>query len=192
MKNNIKKVIYNILAVILILIFTMFCKYYITQKSQNNANLDENIKSNNYNSIQIELTPAIVTKIIDGDTILVDIDGESKKVRLIGIDCPEYTTEIEAFGKEATDFTSQNLLGKTVYLQKDISDTDSYDRLLRYVWIQKIDVINKENINNYLFNNILVTQGLAQSNYYKPDILLQHYLESSESYAKKQKIGMWQ
>ena len=119
-------------------------------------------------------------------------DGNEEKIRLIGIDCPEYTKEIEAYGKEATEFTTEKLLNKTIYLQKDITNTDNYDRLLRYVWTQKIDEITDENTKNYLFNYTLVYEGLANSNYYKPNTTLQNYLEEAEDYAKENKKGMWQ
>ena len=141
----------------------------------------------------ITLTEAVVTKVVDGDTLWVTIDGKEEKVRLIGIDCPEYTKEIEPYGKEATEFTTNELLGKTVYLQKDVSDTDSYDRLLRYVWTKDVsDNLTDENILDYLFNNKLVEEGLAESNYYAPDILFQVFLEQTETQAKENKKGMWQ
>lgn len=194
MKNYIKKIIYTILILIITIVFTLFCRNYL-----NNVNTATNTNKNNNTNNQINsdystinLTEATVIKVVDGDTIWVNIDGIEQKVRLIGIDSPEYTKEIETYGKEATDFTTNNLLGNTIYLQKDISDTDSYDRLLRYVWLEKIDTINKDNVDKYLFNNILVSEGLAESNYYKPDILLQDYLEDSENKAKDKKIGMWQ
>ena len=113
-------------------------------------------------------------------------------MRFIGINCPEYTKEIEPFGKEATEFTTQYLEDKTIYLQKDVSDTDDYDRLLRYVWTEEVTEINEENISNYLFNAKLVQEGLAQNNYYKPDISLQSYLEDFEKEAKSNGKGMWQ
>ena len=74
----------------------------------------------------------------------------------------------------------------------DVTDTDDYDRLLRYVWTQKVDEINEENISKYLFNAKLIQEGLAYSNYYKPNILLQSYLENFEKEAKESKKGMWQ
>ena len=53
-------------------------------------------------------------------------------------------------------------------------------------------MINEENIKNYLFNYSLVYEGYAESNYYKPDITLQSYLEDAQTQAKENKKGMWE
>lgn len=185
--KNVKKILY----VLIILIIAVFIAIYSKNYLFNNSNNKENIELNTNNNSLI-LTEAFVTKVIDGDTIWVKINNEEKKVRFIGINCPEYTSKIEPYGKEATQYTTDNLLGKTIYLQKDVSETDSYDRLLRYVWTEKIDEITPDNITNYLFNNKLVLEGLAQSRYYKPDISLQDYLMDSQKIAQNNKKGMWQ
>ena len=195
MKNNIKKIIYILILVVLTALASYFLKKELDEKAQNNLNNNNTEITTNTtqnNEEEIELQEAYVTKVIDGDTIGVTMDGKYYKVRLIGINCPEYTKEIEPYGKEATEYTNEKLYNKTIYLQKDITDTDNYDRLLRYIWLDKIDTINEETIKNSLFNYELVINGLAHSNYYKPNITLQNYLEEAEDYAKKNKIGMWQ
>ena len=194
MKKYIKKIITFILLVVIAILFAVYFKNYINNNISiyKENNITTNINNTDKGNNQVELTEATVTKVIDGDTIWVDINGKEEKVRFIGVNCPEYTTKIEEYGKEATEYTTNELLGKKVYLQKDISQTDDYNRLLRYVWLEKIDTINEENIENYLFNAKLVINGYAQSNYYKPDISLQNYLEKFEKEAKKQKIGIWQ
>ncbi|NLJ41871.1 MAG: nuclease, partial [Clostridiales bacterium] len=71
---------------------------------------------------------ALVSRVIDGDTIQLD-DG--RKVRLIGVDTPETVhpqKEVEYYGKEASDFTKSMLEGKEVYLEYDIQPTDKYGR----------------------------------------------------------------
>ncbi len=189
--NNLKNIIISILTIIIVIVLILLSKRVLF-KDNSNLNNTYNDNLNNYSKTSdLELTEAKVTKIIDGDTIWVDINGKEFKIRLIGINCPEYTTKIEPYGKEATEFTTKYLTNKTVYLQTDISDKDKYDRLLRYVWLEKIDEINEENIKNYLFNAIIVKEGLAKSNYYKPNITLQTYLEELEKEAKSNKIGMW-
>ena len=194
MKKYIKKIITVILLVIITILFAVYYKNYLNNNINiyQENNITTNINNTDKENNQVELTEATVTKVIDGDTIWVNINGKEEKVRFIGVNCPEYTTKIEEYGKEATEYTTNELLGKKVYLQKDISQTDDYNRLLRYVWLEKIDTINEENIENYLFNAKLVINGYAQSNYYKPDISLQNYLEKFEKEAKKQKIGIWQ
>ncbi|GAH34379.1 unnamed protein product, partial [marine sediment metagenome] len=64
---------------------------------------------------------AYVIRVIDGDTIEVDINGKAYKVRYIGINTPEYN---QPFGDEATQTNSSLVLGKTVILEKDVSETD--------------------------------------------------------------------
>lgn len=196
MKNNLKKIIYILVLVALTVFASYYLKDKLNEKAQNNQNNNnEEIITNNVQNNEnkeIEFQEAYVTKIIDGDTIGVTIDGKYYKVRFIGINCPEYTKEIEPYGKEATEYTNEKLYNKTIYLQKDVTDTDDYDRLLRYIWLEKVDEINEETVKKSLFNYELVVNGLANSNYYKPNITLQDYLEQAEIYAKRHKIGMWE
>ena len=139
----------------------------------------------------INLTKATVTKVVDGDTIHVEIKGKSYKIRLVGINCPEYTKEIQFYGKESTDYTKNQLLGKTVYLETDVSDTDQYDRLLRYIWLETPNDINEQEIRTKLFNAILVINGFARAGYYPPDLKYTDYLKDYQQKAKDSKIGMW-
>lgn len=193
MRLKFKRIIITLIIIFITIFLALFARETLQEKSKaNNSSGNTNITDIFTNTSQIELEEAYVTNVVDGDTIWALINGNEEKIRFIGIDCPEYTKEIEAYGKEATEFTTEKLLNKTIYLQKDITNTDNYDRLLRYVWTEKIDGITYENIQNYLFNYTLVYEGLANSNYYKPNITLQSYLEDAEDYAKENKKGMWQ
>lgn len=85
-------------------------------------------------------TAALVTGVIDGDTIRVSLAGSTRTVRLIGIDTPEVVDPrkpVQCYGREASARTTALLLGKTVALEADPSqgDTDKYGRLLRFVWL---------------------------------------------------------
>jgi len=125
----------------------------------------------------------LATRVIDGDTIEVDIDGTSYKVRYIGIDTPELDdkrAEYCALAQEATRLNRQLVEGETVRLEKDVSETDKYGRLLRYVYVDDI-----------LVNAELVRQGLAWAKAYEPDTKYQDYLEELETEAKQDKIGIW-
>ena len=76
-----------------------------------------------------------VTRVIDGDTI--EITG-GIKVRYIGINAPESVAPgkpVGCFGKESSDKDKELVLGKEVRLEKDISETDKYGRLLRYIYM---------------------------------------------------------
>jgi len=128
-------------------------------------------------------TAPLVTRVIDGDTIEVDIAGAIYKVRYIGIDTPELDDK-EArlcdLAQEATRYNRQLVEGKTVRLEKDISETDQYGRLLRYVYI-----------GDTLVNAKLVRQGLAWAISYPPDTKYQDYLMELERQARQDGIGIW-
>lgn len=124
---------------------------------------------------------AKLSRVVDGDTIVVEINQEEYKVRLIGIDTPESVAGqeyLDRTGKEnsqagidASEYT-KNILANidTVYLEKDVSDTDRYDRLLRYVWIEKPNEINIDTISTQMLNGILLKDGIAQIATYQPDV----------------------
>lgn len=120
---------------------------------------------------------AKLIRVIDGDTIEVELNNTQYSVRLIGINTPEsvapdsYKTKNSIEGTEASN-TVKDILSdvKTVYLQKDVSDTDKYDRLLRYVWLEKTNDENDINeISTKMLNAILVNKGIAEIATYKPD-----------------------
>ncbi|HSP54769.1 MAG TPA: thermonuclease family protein, partial [Dehalococcoidia bacterium] len=72
---------------------------------------------------------ATVTRVVDGDTIEVEINGETRKLRYIGINTPETVDPrrpVECFGHEASDYNRRLVEGKTVGLEKDISETDQF------------------------------------------------------------------
>src|SRR4051812_17156337 len=70
-----------------------------------------------------------VVRVIDGDTIIIKKDGKDTRVRLIGVDTPETVDPrkpVQAFGKEASDFTKKLLDSESVYLVYDQTKTDKY------------------------------------------------------------------
>ncbi len=98
---------------------------------------------------------ALVTGIVDGDTIDVLLDGEEFRVRYIGVDTPERGEDCYS---EATDYNHSLVSNQTVKLVKDVSETDRYGRLLRYVWV-----------GGTFVNLALVQEGYAEAKYYAPD-----------------------
>ena len=137
--------------------------------------IDENFSDNT------EFEKAALVRVVDGDTIVVKIDKEKAKVRLIGIDTPESVASDEYLkrtgkenteaGKKASEYTKELLEDVDyVYLQKDTSDTDRYGRLLRYVWLEvPADDHNIEEIATKMLNGILIRDGYANIATYKPD-----------------------
>ena len=131
-----------------------------------------------------EFVEASLVRIVDGDTIVVSIDNEDYKVRLIGINTPESVapqeyldkkgTENSAEGMKASDITKGLLEGVDhVYLEKNISETDKYGRLLRYVWLEVPDSVTTDSIAEEMLNGMLLTSGaekVAEPVQYEPDI----------------------
>jgi endonuclease YncB( thermonuclease family) len=120
---------------------------------------------------------ATVVGITDGDTITVEIDGQKYKLRYIGIDTPEIN---ESFFNESKAANATLVSGKQVLLVKDTSETDRYDRLLRYVFVGDIFV-----------NNNLVKEGYALANNYPPDTNCSSFFEGSEDSARLAMLGIW-
>lgn len=116
----------------------------------------------------------LVTRVIDGDTI--EIEG-GKKVRYIGIDCPE---KDKPFSREATSTNKRLVEGRVVTLVKDVSNKDNFGRLLRYVYVSDVFV-----------NAKLVEEGLAEATPYPPDLAHEDEFKELEEKAKDASKGMW-
>jgi micrococcal nuclease len=89
----------------------------------------------------------LCTRVIDGDTIVIEIDGKQEKVRLIGVDTPETVhpqKPVEYFGKEASEFTRKMVESKRVRLEYDWQKRDKYRRLLAYVYLEDGTFLNAE------------------------------------------------
>jgi micrococcal nuclease len=119
----------------------------------------------------------LVVGIVDGDTIDVRINNQIYRVRYIGIDTPERD---EFFYNPATAFNQQLVFNKNVTLVKDVSETDVFDRLLRYIFVDDIFV-----------NYELVRQGYAQASDYPPDVACDGVFQNAEEQAQGEKVGMW-
>mgnify|MGYP006299448767 CR=1 FL=1 len=104
-----------------------------------------------------------VTRVIDGDTFEIS-SGEI--VRLICIDAPE--SDEEGY-LEAKIFLQDLILGKRVRLEKDVSETDKYKRLLRYAYLVEEDIF---------INKFLVDKGYAEVKRVKPDTKLCNSIEN--------------
>ena len=122
-----------------------------------------------------------VTRIVDGDTI--EIEG-GVKVRYIGINTPELkhaNKKLECFGQEAKEKNTELVLGKSVYLEKDVSEVDKFGRLLRYVWV-----------DNIFINDFLVRQGYASVDTFPPDVKYRDQFRQAQEEARINKRGLWE
>jgi len=130
------------------------------------------------------MTEAQVVEVVDGDTIKVSIGGQVYTVRYIGIDTPETkhpSKPVEWMGPEASAANEALVGGQTVYLEKDVSETDRYGRLLRYVWLAGGRMVNEE----------LVRQGYAQVSTYPPDVKYQDRFLAAQQEAREAGRGLW-
>jgi len=128
---------------------------------------------------------AEVVRVIDGDTIAVNIEGRPDTVRYIGVDTPETrhpTRGVEPFGEEASAYNRDLLEDGWVCLEKDITERDRYDRLLRYAWLE----------DGAFVNEALLLAGLARVVTYPPDV---KYVESrylpAQQRARDAGLGLW-
>lgn len=126
-----------------------------------------------------------VVDVTDGDTIKVNIDGIVYSVRYIGIDTPEIYSGVEWMGPEAADVNASLVAGREVVLEKDVSETDRYGRLLRYVWLD-------EGGSWLLVNLELLRLGYASVTTYPPDVKYVDalYLDAQQD-AQASGIGLW-
>lgn len=126
-----------------------------------------------------------VSEVIDGDTFKIESGGT---IRMIGIDTPETKDPrrpVGCFGKQASNETKKLIEGKVIILQKDISETDKYNRLLRYVFLPL------ENGQILFINDYLVRSGFALVLTYPPDVKYNGQLRQAETAAKESKLGLW-
>lgn len=127
-----------------------------------------------------EQSSFLVTRVIDGDTIELET---GQKVRYIGIDTPETKdprSAVECFGQEAAQRNAELVADKYVQLEKDISETDRYGRLLRYVFV-----------DGKLVNQLLVEEGYAVASSYPPDVAKQEVFREAEAQARLHLKGLW-
>ena len=161
----------------------------VLSSTDNTQTISEPVIEANQNEISPSATPAIlyeVSKVIDGDTINVFIDGKKETIRLIGIDSPENVDPrelVQCFGKEASNKAKEVLTGKKVSLEADPSqgERDKYDRLLRYVFLE--DGTN--------FNKLMIAEGFAHEYTYNLPYKYRDEFIEAEKKASQEKLGFW-
>lgn len=129
---------------------------------------------------------AMVERVVDGDTLRIALAGESKTVRLIGVDTPEVVDPrrpVQCFGQEASDRMKRLVDGKQVTLEADPTqgDTDTYGRLLRYVYL--MDGTN--------LNLLMIEQGYAHEYTFRVPYAQQAVFKAAQLQAREQSLGLW-
>ncbi len=127
-----------------------------------------------------------IAKTIDGDTIDVEVNGKTQRVRLMGVDTPETKDPrkpVQCFGKEASAFTKRMLENTIVQLEIDPTQDamDMYGRWLRYVVLP--DGTN--------FNEQLIAQGYAREYTFESAYKYQAEFKAAEQTARTERRGLW-
>lgn len=127
---------------------------------------------------------AKVTRVVDGDTLVVNYKGAEEKVRLIGVDTPEsvhpdITRNVEE-GIIASNFTKDKLEGKEVELEFDVQERDQYGRMLAYAYLDGV-----------MFNKTLLEEGYAQVATYPPNVKYVEEFTEIQRVARENNKGLW-
>jgi endonuclease YncB( thermonuclease family) len=131
-----------------------------------------------FTGLFVGLPTTHATRIIDGDTIEVSGQDGPESVRLIGIDTPE---KGQFLFEEAKERLEKLIGGREILLQPDETDRDKYGRLLRYVFLNRTELVNI----------MLVREGLATALIYPPDDEYEKELLEAEAEARNRGIGLW-
>ncbi len=132
------------------------------------------------------LERAVVTNVVDGDTIDVSINRRTRRIRLIGVDTPETShpsSPVECFGREASRFLTELVNGQTVLLESDPSqgDRDRYNRLLRFVWLPDGRLVNYE----------IIAQGYGFEYTFRTPYKYQEQFKAAQRAARETQAGLW-
>ena len=158
--------------------------------AQRDNNLFRVNVENSYEVFIADLLPVFVTRVVDGDTIIVSIENppdglnKTERVRFLGVDAPETVhpnRKAERFGKESSEFSKKMLEKKFVYLAFDWDLRDRYGRLLAYVYLE----------DRACFNAIQLKHGYVYS-YNKFPFRFSEEFQMCEYEAKINKFGLWE
>jgi micrococcal nuclease len=130
-------------------------------------------------------TTAALWYVVDGDTIRLT---NKDYVRLIGMDTPETVkpgTPVQPYGPQASADLKAMLAGhSTVVLERDVSNTDYYGRLLRFVWI-------RDGTTWFQLDYELVVRGDARLDTIGPDVRYASDYAAAQSTAQAHHVGRW-
>ncbi len=127
---------------------------------------------------------AKVVRVVDGDTIVVEANGNKERVRYIGVDTPESVkpnTPVECYAKVASHLNEELVGGKTVVLTPGSEQRDRYGRLLAYVRTKDGVDVNRE----------LIARGAAKTLEIAPNTQRAYEFSVLEAKARNEQAGMW-
>ena len=127
----------------------------------------------------------LVTRVVDGDTVHVRIDGADQRVRYIGVDTPETVkprTPVQCFGKAASAYNHRLVDGQSVRLRFGAEQRDKYGRLLAYVYRAR---------DGLFVNAALVREGYATTLTIPPNTAHATQFATLERRARDRRRGLW-
>ena len=134
------KTLFRSLVVLFLISATAFVLYHPIKLIYSRIFFSKTLESSN-------ILKVFVSYVVDGDTIRVDINKSNVSVRLIGIDCTEFSDPREqVYAEESFEYTKKRLLNKEVWLEFDVQRKDRYGRLLAYVWFKPPNRFNEEDV----------------------------------------------
>ena len=158
-------------------------------------NISGNNTNENWNgSRNQDFVQAVIVRAVDGDTAVVRIDGQEKRVRFLGVDTPETVhpnKPVQFYGKEASNFTKESLNGRRVWLEYDSNPQDRYGRHLAYIWLENPAAINESSIRESMFNAKLLLGGYAKVMIIKPNKRYEAEFRKFQEEAKRARLGVW-
>jgi len=123
---------------------------------------------------------ALVLWVVDGNSIVVDIQGKRQAVRYLGIEAPSISVPSQPFGEESKELNQVLVAEQVVQLVRDVTDVDRYGQLLRYVLV-----------GEYFINYEMVRRGLAHAVPESPDLACQALLAAAQLQAEQANLGVW-
>ena len=141
-----------------------------------------------------DFVQAVIVRAVDGDTAVVKVDGQERRVRFLGVDTPETVhpnKPVQFFGKEASNFTKESLNGRRVWLEYDANPQDRYGRHLAYIWLNNPKTINETSIRENMFNAKLLLGGYAKVMIIKPNKRYESEFKKFQEEARNKKLGVW-
>lgn len=126
-----------------------------------------------------------VERVVDGDTLKVNIDGHTITVRLIGIDTPESVhpddNKNTVQGEIASDYVKELLACSSVQLEYDTEKYDKYERVLAYIYLE----------DGTMLNALLLQEGYAKTLTVETNTKYEEYFSRLQEKTKAAEEGFW-
>lgn len=166
-----------------VFMFALATLFFGGDSAQNTS--QKSVAKKNAPRIEADMLYTVV-HVVDGDTVDVDINGETERIRLIGLNTPETVDPrrpVECFGKEASAKAKDILVGQKVKIETDPSQgaRDKYGRLLAYLLLP----------DGTLFNKMMIEEGYGYEYTYHLPYKYQEEFKAAEIRARELKKGLW-